>query len=65
VTKQYLTYKQVCARVALARSTVTRMVRLGEFPRPVKIGTHSVRFVENDVIAWQAMREAFRAGGQP
>jgi prophage regulatory protein len=63
MTRQYLTYKQVSERVALARSSITRMVRQGRFPRPVPIGPHHVRFVEEEVSRWQAERESLRAVG--
>ena len=61
--KQYLTYEQVAERVALARSTLTRMVRLGQFPRPVKIGAHQVRFIADEIAEWQVARESLRTGG--
>jgi len=61
--KQYLTYEQVAERVALARSTLTRMVRLGQFPRPVKIGAHHVRFIADEIAEWQVARESLRTGG--
>jgi len=63
MTKQYLTYKQVCARIALSRVQVTRLVRWGKFPRPVPVGPHHVRFIEDEVAEWQASREAMRAAG--
>jgi predicted DNA-binding transcriptional regulator AlpA len=51
MTEQFLNYKQVSAKVGLARSTLTRMVRLGTFPRPIKLG-YATRFLATEVDAW-------------
>lgn len=58
--RQYMTYAEVCERIRLSRPHITRMVRLGQFPRPVPIGPHHVRFVQDEVDAWQTSREGMR-----
>ena len=37
----------------LSRATIYRLIKAGKFPRPVSIGTGSVRWRQSDVIAWQ------------
>ena len=41
-------------------SHLMRKVRAGEFPQPVRLGTNSVAFVEDEVVAWQEARIAER-----
>ena len=47
----------VAERIGLARPTIYRMVKDGEFPRPVKITTRAVGWRESDLSAWIASRE--------
>lgn len=37
----------------LSRATIYRLIKAGKFPRPLPIGTGSVRWRQSDVIAWQ------------
>ena len=37
----------------LSRATIYRLIKSGKFPRPLAIGTGSVRWRQSDVIAWQ------------
>lgn len=37
----------------LSRATIYRLMKAGKFPRPLSIGTGSVRWRQSDVIAWQ------------
>ncbi|MEQ1835137.1 MAG: AlpA family phage regulatory protein [Candidatus Nitrotoga sp.] len=36
----------------LSRATIYRLIQSGKFPRPLFIGTGSVRWRQSDVIAW-------------
>ena len=47
----------VAERIGLARPTIYRMVKDGEFPRPIKITTRAVGWRESDLVAWIASRE--------
>lgn len=38
----------------LSRATIYRLIKVGKFPRPLSIGTGSVRWRQSDVIAWQS-----------
>ncbi|HEY0666268.1 MAG TPA: AlpA family phage regulatory protein [Gallionella sp.] len=37
----------------LSRASIYRLIKAGKFPRPLSIGTGSVRWRQSDVIAWQ------------
>lgn len=37
----------------LSRATIYRLIKAGKFPRPLSIGTGSVRWRQSDVTAWQ------------
>ena len=44
------TVEEMCG---LSRATIYRLMKIGKFPRPLSIGTGSVRWRQSDVIAWQ------------
>lgn len=37
----------------MSRATIYRLIKSGKFPRPLSIGTGSVRWRQSDIIAWQ------------
>ena len=37
----------------LSRATIYRLIKIGKFPRPLSIGTGSVRWRQSDIISWQ------------
>lgn len=37
----------------LSRASIYRLIKSGKFPRPLSIGTGSVRWRQSDIIAWQ------------
>lgn len=37
----------------LSRATIYRLIKSGKFPRPLSIGTGSVRWRQSDIISWQ------------
>lgn len=37
----------------LSRATIYRLIKAGKFPRPLAIGTGSVRWRQSEIIAWQ------------
>ena len=45
---------------ALSRSTIYRMVKTGQFPQPVKIGSRAVRWRLSDINAWIDSRTSMR-----
>ena len=46
----------VCTRVGLGRSTVWRMMKDGTFPKPRRLSTHAVAWLEADVNEWVRAR---------
>ena len=51
------------AKVGLSRATIDRMVKAGEFPKPVLLtpGTRAVGWIEADVDAWIFSRQLDRS----
>lgn len=43
-------------RVGITTSTLYRMMRSGEFPEPLRIGSRCVRWSEHEVEQWIAAR---------
>ena len=46
--------REVEKQSGLSRATIYRLMKSGKFPRPLSIGTGSVRWRQSDVSAWQA-----------
>lgn len=46
----------------LARSTIYRLMRQGEFPEPVRVGPRAVRWPTSEIETWLAARP--RATGE-
>ena len=43
---------QVLERIGMKPSQLYRLMSLGKFPRPIRIGMRAVRWRETDLIAW-------------
>ena len=46
--------------VGLGRTQVEQLIAEGRFPRPVKLSTRRIAWLESEVIAWQQDRIAER-----
>ena len=46
--------EEVEARCGIARSTIYRLMNEGLFPQPLRIGGRAVRWLESEIIVWQA-----------
>jgi len=44
--------KEVMNRTGLARSTVYKYISEEAFPKPIKLGTRAVAWVESEIEAW-------------
>ena len=53
---------EVEAKVALARSSIYRLMRSGAFPEPLRVRPRAVRWSESEIDAWLAERP--RATGE-
>ena len=44
-----LTVREVMERVRMSRSTLYRLMRLGRFPEPVRVGLKAVRWKSDEI----------------
>ena len=54
--------KQVMDCTGLARSTVYKFMADGQFPKPVKLGSKMVAWVESEVQEWISLKIESRNG---
>jgi len=47
---------KVEARTGYSRSTIYALMAVGDFPRPVRLGSRAVAWVESEVDAWISAR---------
>ncbi|MCY4421127.1 MAG: AlpA family phage regulatory protein [Gammaproteobacteria bacterium] len=47
-----LTRTEVEDRCRIGRSTIYRLMRSGDFPKPLQVGTRAVRWVESEIDDW-------------
>ena len=52
-----LTRKEVEARCHLSRATIYRLMRLGRFPEPIRIGIRAVRWHDHEIEQYRNSRE--------
>ena len=60
--KRLLRRKEVERYCQIGRSTIYRLMRLGLFPVPIRVGPRAVRWPEHELTAWLARRP--RATGE-
>lgn len=48
-----ITRKTVEKLSGLSKATIYRLIKAEKFPRPLSIGTGSVRWRQSDIFAWQ------------
>ena len=58
-----LSYAEVIERVHISRSAIYRMMRAGDFPLPLKLGSKTTRWPASEIENWIATRP--RALGGP
>ena len=52
--RDLLTLKEICSRLSLARATVYKLMKAGQFPPPLQVTQRSVRWRRIDVEQWQS-----------
>jgi prophage regulatory protein len=62
--KKFLRLIQVRETIGLSRATIYRKIAAHEFPRPVRLGSRAVGWVEADVIGWMNEREQLSRNGK-
>ena len=55
-----LTAAEVSARVKFSRVHIYRLIRRGQFPRPMKLGPRRSAWLEEEISEWVAGRKALR-----
>ncbi len=60
-----LHYREVVARTGLSRTTIWRLVRAGDFPRPVRISPGRTGFLEDEVSDWIETKRTARVAYAP
>ncbi|WP_404375513.1 helix-turn-helix transcriptional regulator [Vreelandella aquamarina] len=53
---QLLRRSEVLARCAFSNSTLHRLIKRGEFPKPIKLGSRAVAWIESEVNGWIRQR---------
>jgi prophage regulatory protein len=53
---QFLTPRDVCAKIALSRATLDRMVAAGQFPAPIKLTERRLAYDAAAVEEWMTAR---------
>ena len=61
-TDRLLRREEVETRCGIARTTIYRLMRAGQFPEPVKVGPRAVRWPASEIEDWVAGRS--RATGE-
>ena len=51
-TKILITREEVSEMAAISCSTIYKLMKREQFPKPIKIGRHAVRWYRSEVIAW-------------
>ena len=67
MSHQILRILEVADRTGLARSSIYAKIQAGDFPRPIKLSTRSVGWLEADVNQWielQISRSREKACGE-
>lgn len=59
---QIIRRPEVERRTGLSRSTIYAGIAAGTFPSPIRLTARAVGWVEADILAWLAGRQAVRIG---
>ncbi|WP_093429098.1 helix-turn-helix transcriptional regulator [Thiohalospira halophila] len=58
MTDQFLTDRDLAARLGVHRTTPWRWAAGGDFPQPIRLAPNCSRWRESDIEAWLAERAA-------
>ena len=53
---RFIRLPEVLRRTGSCKASIYRHIKSDDFPKPVKIGPHSVAWVEQEVVTWAAER---------
>ena len=63
MAERILPISVVLDRVCMSKTTLYRLIKAGEFPKPILVGRQRVGFLESDIDAWINTRIAMRDAG--
>jgi prophage regulatory protein len=52
VNPKLLRLPRVKESVALSRTSIYRLISLGQFPKPINLGARAVAWLESDIDSW-------------
>lgn len=61
MAERLITLRDVLTRTSLSKTQTYRLIKAGDFPRPVPLGPRRVAFIESEVEEWMGGRLAARA----
>ncbi|MBM7074489.1 AlpA family transcriptional regulator [Shewanella sp. 202IG2-18] len=56
--EKILRLPEVKTKTGIARSTIYKLIAVGDFPAPVSLGARAVGWLESDVNQWIASRRS-------
>lgn len=62
MSKNLIRMSETLARSGFSKAWIYKLIAQNRFPKPVKIGSRSIAFVESEIDAWIAARIAERDG---
>lgn len=60
--KSFIRLPEAMTRTGYSRSGIYKLISQGRFPKPVKIGTRAIAFIESEVDEWINQRIAESRG---
>ncbi len=63
-SKRILSIRDVCLRLGISRSTLWRLMRSGDLPKPLQLSPNRVGLEEAELDDWLTMRAADRKNGR-
>ncbi|MEH8905589.1 AlpA family transcriptional regulator, partial [Klebsiella pneumoniae] len=60
--QSFIRLSEVLRRTGYSKAWIYRLLKENRFPRPVKIGSRSIAFVENEIDEWINQRIAESRG---
>ena len=51
-----LRLREVLERVGLSKSTLWRLIKAGQFPKPISLGPRAVGWIEEEIDQWISSR---------
>ncbi len=52
-----VTVRRLCGFLSISRTTLWRLTKTPDFPKPVRLGSRSIRFDLREVLAWMQSRK--------